>query len=277
MAEEDYNSSDHWNDEFHFRERKNNYEEKSGGQMLLEIGRLLLVLLGRLLVQLWKYTKKFLRFLLKWLCKGLLLLIDYSEKGFYRLRDFWNDNNTQEKLRVAKEVFIFWLKRLGYWLLKGVEYTGEGLVWLIEHLWIWSIWLGKKTVKAIIHLRPTLTKMWKGICIGADATWKWLKRVWHAICLWFHRRREAYRRFRKNKGFKGLLIDIGNGLKNSVTSYMDEEQDDGVEPDEAGEPRPEQRETEVDTDLLESSLPEKSKVRSWGKKFYDGLKHIVEA
>ena len=264
-------------EEFNIHKRDNGFEEKSGGQMLAEIGRLLLVLLGRLLQQLWKYTKIFLRFLLKWTCKGILLLIDYSEKGVHRLRDFWNDNNTQEKLRVTKEVTIFWLKKLGYWCLRGLEYTGKGLVWLGQHLIVWSIWLGKKTIQGIIHLRPTLAKIRKGICTGAVKTKDWLKRVWKAVCLWFRHRREAYRRFRQNKGFKGLLIDIGNGLKRSVTNYMDEEQDDGADPDEADEQRPEEREVDVDTDLLESSLPEKSKVRSWGKRFYDGMKKIVEA
>ena len=47
----------------------------------------------------------------------------------------------------------------------------------------------------------------------------------HRICkIKRAKQKIAYRKFRQHKGFKGLLIDIGNYLKSQIEKYMDEEQ-----------------------------------------------------
>ena len=66
-------------DEHHKNPHKDPFEDKSGGAMLAEVGRLLLVLLGRLLKLLLKYILRALKFILKWICKGLIALIDFIQ------------------------------------------------------------------------------------------------------------------------------------------------------------------------------------------------------
>ena len=46
-----------------------------------------------------------------------------------------------------------------------------------------------------------------------------------AIRIFFLKRQQAFRRFRRNKGFKGLLIDIKTYLQEQLNSYMNEDND----------------------------------------------------
>lgn len=256
------------------RRNDKRYEERSGTQMLAEIGRLLLVLLGKLMRQLWKYIKKLLRWLLVIVCKGLLWLIDLAQDGWQRWCTFWNDNDTQDKVRKVKASLLRWSKQLGVWCVQGLKAAGRGLLWLGIHLWQWFVWALKKTIEGIIHLRPTLGKLWRGVKCGWRYAGAWLKQCGTAVAAWWRSRCDAYRKFRQNKGFRGLLVDIGNGLKGAVNRYIEDEQseeDENVK--EAGD---EDKETEMDTDLYESRLPEDSHVHSWGKRFYNAMKRIVE-
>ena len=253
--------------------RENHYEERSKMQMLAEIGRLLMVLLGKKLKKLWQYVKKFFRSLLVLVCKGLIALIDLTNNVIRRFRSFWNDNDTQAKVRKMKLTLKLWTRRLGRWCVKGLIQTWKGLKWLGVHLWTGVVWLTKKTIEGLIHMRPTLVKGWKLLKQGLRATWRGIVACSRAFIAWLRGRYEAYRRFRKNKGFKGLLIDIGNGLKHSVNSYMDEEQN---EEENVKEEDDENMETEIDTYFYESALPENSRVHSWGKRLYDAMKRIVE-
>jgi hypothetical protein len=257
-------------------DNSNGYGNRSGGQMLAEIARLLLVLLGKFGKWLWKYFKIFLRWLLKMFCKFVLWIIDKTEEGIVRLRAFWNDNDTQAKVRIIRLKLRRAAKKCGVWSIIALKATGRALKWTAIHLYIGFVWLVRKTIEACIHLRPTIKKAWKGICIAA----KWLANLMvsfvHGIANWFRARRDAYRRFRKNKGFKGLLIDVGNGLKRTVDNYMEEPQNEENENTDEPDSADDNQEIVTDADLLEAELNEESKVRSFGKRIYDAMKRIVE-
>ena len=79
-------------------DRQNEHEEstgKSASQLTRELLRLIIVLIWRFLVWLFK------RFL-----KGVLWCMQATEKGCKRLNEWWHDNNTQEKVAKTKA----WLK-----------------------------------------------------------------------------------------------------------------------------------------------------------------------
>ncbi len=80
-----------------------------------------------------------------------------------------------------------------------------------------------------------------------------------------HRRRVlAFRRFRKNKGFKGLLLDTGDFLKKTLDNYMDEEQTSAIS------------ETEVEDDIYEEDTEGGNKAQVIGKKLFSSVKNIVD-
>lgn len=257
-------------------DNSNGYGNRSGGQMLAEIARLLLVLLGKFGKWLWKYFKIFLRLLLKLFCKVILWIIDKTEEGLVRLRIFWNDNDTQAKVRIIRIKLRKAARQCGVWSVVALKATGRGLKWAAVHFYKGLVWLLRKTIQGCIHLRPTIRKAWKGLCIAA----KWIAsqcvKFVKGIAGWFRRRREAYHRFRQNKGFKGLLIDIGNALKRTVDNYMEETQNEENENTGEHDSADGNQEIITDADLLEAELNEDSKVRSIGKRIYNAMKRIVE-
>ena len=191
-----------------------------------------------------------LKLLLKYICKGLLWLIDATGYAIERLQAFWNDNNTQEKLRKMKAGLIAAGEQLWAWTVAGSKATWRGLVWL-----------AKKTVQGIIHLGPTLKAIGRGLKKAACAVGRWFQRAW--------------RRFRQNKGFKGLLIDLGNWLKGQIRDYIEEEPlqrrlpaetiDEAVDDDDADDPF---------RGLEDVENP--SKVQTFGRRIYNAMKRIVE-
>lgn len=262
-------------DENHKNPHKDPFEDKSGGAMLAEVGRLLLVLLGRLLKLLLKYILRALKFILKWICKGLIALIDFIQFCAEKTRAFWNDNNTQEKIRKIRR----WLKhafiQLGIWIVVGAKATWKGLKWAARKTAQGTVWLVKHLVQAIIHLGPTLVKIGKGIKLGTIAFGRWLVRVGKGIRHWWQRRQLAYRNFRRNKGFKGLLIDLGNLLKKQINNYIEEEQAmDESNDDNYFEKVDEEDEVELEPEA-EDKQP-RGKIRTFGKGIYDAMKKIVD-
>ena len=159
-------------------QQHNNYEDKSGSEMLSEIGSLL-----------WKLCKKALAHLLRLILKGLMFCFTLLKILLQACIDFWNDNSTQEKLRLARHWCANSLKALWFYTLMGIYAIGKGLVW------------------------------------AAKATWRGLVVCGKAIRIFFLKRQQAFRRFRRNKGFKGLLIDIKTYLQEQLNSYMNEDND----------------------------------------------------
>ncbi len=251
---------DQHNDDYH------RYDDKSGGQMLLEICRLLLLLIVSLLRWCLRWLLKGLHWLLKWTCKGLLALIDLSVLAVARLRAFWNDNDTQEKLRKMRAWLLRTARLSWHYTRVGARAVFQGLLWLSRKTWQGLSWLSKATVRSILHLGPTLAALWRGLCRLSRLVWQWMRRVWTAFVGWLVRRRDAYRAFRQNKGFRGLLIDIGNWLKHLISNYLDEQP--ALESDEV-----ESEESLFETDEYEA---EDEHVHTFGRSIYNAMKRIVE-
>lgn len=258
----------------------NDFEGKSGSQMLAEVGRLLLLLLGKMLRALGRLILRALKYLLKLLCKGLLWLIDATGRGIERLQAFWKDNDTQEKLRKMRGALVCAGQQLWTWTKQAAAATWTGLLWTAQHVMRGTVWLCQKTVQGIIHLGPTLRAVGRGLKQAAKAVGRWFRSVWRAIRKGHVQRQRAYHRFRKNKGFKGLLIDIGNWLRGQIRDYVDEEplqqlpasgtntvvdDDENVADDDDDDPFRNM-----------SEQVQQSKVGSWGRSLYNAMKRVVE-
>ena len=251
---------------------KDSFENKSGGEMLAEIGRLVLVLLGTMLKLFLKYILKAFKFILKWICKGLLALIDFIQFCATKTRAFWNNNNTQEKIHKIRLWFKHAFKTLGLWIVIAANASWKGLKWGCKKTLQGTVWLVKHIVQGIIHLGPTLVKFWRGIKKGFRAFGRWLVKVGRGIRLWWRNRQRAYHSFRRNKGFKGLLIDLGNLLKKQVNNYIEEEQ----AMDESDDDNIFETAEEEDSEMEQEDEVQRGKIHTFGKSIYDAMKKIVE-
>jgi hypothetical protein len=109
------------------------------------------------------------------------------------------------------------------WCLNALKTLGSYCVICGVAIWKGMIWLMKATVKGIIHLKPTLTYLGR-LCVKAGkGLWKGIVICGKSIRLYFLKKQHAFRRFRRNKGFKGLLIDTKNYLQALLNSYMEED------------------------------------------------------
>ena len=249
---------------------QDNYEGQSWQRMLAEIGRLLLLLLVKIGKMLLRFLLKGLKWILKWICKGLLAVIDFTELSIQRARAFWNDNNTQEKIRKIRLSLQTGLSRTGHYCVVGIIGIGKGLRWTFVFLAQGSVWLAKRLFEAIIHLRPTLKAIGQSIGRGCLAIWHFLCRLGRSIRLWSIRRKRAYAEFRKNKGFKGLLIDVGVWLKKQVNNYIEEEKaDDNIVNEDDIFP-------DADDVPFEIHDDKNGRVHTFGRSIYNAMRRIVE-
>ena len=242
-------------------------DEQSGLRLLAEIGRLLLVLAGRVAAGAGRLLWRGLRLVLKWACRGLLALIDVSERGWTRAAAFWNDNGTQEKLRKARRAAWSALCASGRGARAASVWAARGLAWLAVRAWAALVWLLVAAARALVHLGPTLVAAGRGLARGARAARAGMRRAGRSVAAWRARRRAAWRRFRRNAGFRGLLVDVGVWLKGEVDSYMDEEQDEA------------QGDVLTDAELLDAQLggrPGAEGRRALGGRVYDWMRRIVE-
>ncbi|MCM1312148.1 MAG: hypothetical protein NC206_01480 [Bacteroides sp.] len=223
-------------------EQKKHTEDKTGTEMLAEIGRLLLLLL-------WKMVRSILRIIIK----SVILLIRLIKQGVKQCVDFWNDNNTQEKLRKARRSIKHGSKVFAEWMMIALH--------TIIRLIIRGI---KSTIQGIIHLKPTIIKAGEYAKYACIAFGRFMKRAGRGIRLSHIKRKRAYKRFRKNKGFKGLLKDLTNLLKTLLQNYMEEEQNE-VSPDAVTE-----------DDIIMEGIEGKSKAYLTGKKLFSSVRNIVD-
>jgi hypothetical protein len=184
-------------------ESNNNYNNKSGSEMLSEIGRLL-----------WQLFLKCIARLLKLIQKGFLLCFALLKLLLQACIDFWNDNSTQEMLHIIKAWCIKAIKKLGSLCIAGCIALWKGILWTI-----------RATIRGIIHLKPTLIYLGNLCKKAGKAIWRGTVICGKSIRLYFLKRQHAFRRFRRNKGFKGLLIDIKEYLQSMLNNYMEEDND----------------------------------------------------
>ncbi len=223
---------------------KDNYDgdDRSVGEMLSEILKLSLKLLL-------KCTVKLVRLLARG-CVGLFFLF---RQLLLSCVDFWNDNSTQQKVHLAKVWFHAFLRTLGRLSVKALKALGRGLVWSIRTL-----------VRSIINLRPTLVLTGRVLVRCGKTLWLWMTLLGRWCVLFFMKRKRAYLSFRRDKGFKGLVLDVKNYLQHLLNNYMDEEQ------------------TETGKNVLSYeeyiSIERGGKNGSdtIGKKIYNGMKNIID-
>ena len=230
-----------------------NHEDKSGSEMLSEIMRLLLKLLLMLITKVLRFIIKVVRFLFR-LLKMLL----------QACADYWNDNSTQEKIRMGRR----WCRNAMHtalrWSVIAFHTLCRWSVIALKATWRGMVWTAKAIVRGIIHLRPTIILTGRMIAKGLKATWRGM--VWSARMLKTYalRRKRAYQAFRQNKGFKGLLLDIKNHLQRRINDYMDEGQED------------KESDAMSYSEYITDEIGDDNKTRSIGKKIYTGMNKLFD-
>lgn len=241
--------------------------DKSVGVVLLEIAKLLALLCWKGLKALGRLILKGLRYLLRWMVMALLWLIDSIAWLARKIKAFWNDNNTQQKLRKIGRGLKKGAIAVLYALWVALIYIGKAIVWLCKKLFV-----------GLIHLRTTLKTCGRWIARAATAFWHWLGRRRKAIRNWGARKRQQYKAFRKNKGFKGLLIDLRDAMKGSISSYIEnDQQKDKANEDEGGAESRQPTDPDVLADDADEEPEEEVKgIRKIGRKIYQAMKRLVE-
>lgn len=241
--------------------------QKSGGELLAEIGRLLLKLI-------WAIFRKAIRVI----AKGLIAFLLGTKACCDAINVWWHDRSTQEKvrfLRIKLRAFARKSYRLALVMLsRGAELTRICLKLLVKYsiagsiaFWHGCIWLAVNTVQAIVHMKPTMVRLWN-----------WLKKVFFATVALYGlfkrgrklsaiRRRRRYETFKRNGGVKGAMQRTSNSMKIAIQQYMEEEQED-VSP-----------EAVTEDDLFVEEMEQNEKLNNAqiiGKRFFEGMKKVVE-
>lgn len=240
----------------------------------------LFVLLGKLIIAI---ICQGLRYILK----GIVWCVERCGDGVKALKDFWQSSDTQEKkkkiltsIKSGSITFWQWCCIAFAWTKKYTiigaklawKYTVIGAKLFIKYsiiacirLWKGFLWTIQTIKDLIIHSKPTFIRLGKSIKNGCISLWHFLVRVARGIKLGHIRRRRAWQHFRRTKGFKGLLIDMGKSLSNGVKSFMEEEQTD-TNPDAITE-----------DDIIAEEIEERQgTANKIGQKFFKGMKNIVE-
>ena len=252
-------------------DRFNEHEEytgRSASQLVRELIRLILVLIWRFLV--WLFKK---------ILKGLLWCMQAAEDGCKRLNEWWHDNNTQEKVAKTKA----WLKRaaqtFGHWCVIAGKATLHGIAVGAKATWhgikvatkatakgiVIAI---KATIQGIIHLRPTIKKLGQLIVKGAKAFVAWLKRCKRGMKLSRIRRRRRYEAFRRNGGVKGWMVSTTRDVRKNIEMFMEEDQEE-ADPDAVTE-------DDIMEEALEEGANDGRKSMKIGKSFITRAKNFMD-
>ena len=250
------------------REREE-YTGKSALQLLRELLRLILVLLWRFLV--WVFKK---------ILKGLLWCMQAAEKGWERLNDWWHDNSTQEKVAKTKAWFKMAAKTLGRWCVVAGKATVHGIAVGAKATWNGLkiatkatakgiVFAVQATIQGIIHLRPTIKKIGRGIVHGAQAFVAWLKQCRRGMKLSRIRRKRAYQEFKRTGGIKGAISRTSHNVRNNIERFMEEDQEEAA-PDAVTE-------DDLMAETLEEGANEGNKSMKIGKSFMSHAKNFMDA
>lgn len=252
-------------------DRFNEHEEytgRSASQLVRELIRLILVLIWRFLV--WLFKK---------ILKGLLWCMQAAEDGCKRLNEWWHDNNTQEKVAKIKA----WLKRaaqtFGHWCVIAGKATLHGIAVGAKATWhgikvatkatakgiVIAI---KATIQGIIHLRPTIKKLGQLIVKGAKGFVAWLKRCKRGMKLSRIRRRRRYEAFRRNGGVKGWMVSTTRDVRKNIEMFMEEDQEE-ADPDAVTE-------DDIMEEALEEGANDGRKSMKIGKSFITRAKNFMD-
>ena len=236
---------------------KEEYQDKSAGQLIVELFRLIMLLL-------WKILQTGFRIF----CKFLLFLFESIQEGCEKLKEWWNDNSTQEKVAEIKA----WIKHAWLvfcqWCVIAAKATWKGIKIGAAATWKGLILGTKATIQGIIHLGPTLKYLWQLTVKGVKFFIRWMKRCGRGIKLSHIKRKRAYQRFRQNKGIKGLMIDSSNAVKNGIQIFMEEDQEEAT------------ADAITEDDIIEEEFDERvkedSRARKIGKSIFDKAKEVTD-
>lgn len=235
--------------------------------LLLETVRLFLQLL-------WVILRRIIRIIFK----SIRFFVLFIKLCVESTIEWWNDKSTQEKVsEIKRKTRIGAQKSWKYTKIYATRFA-RFCVKVLTHLRHYSILAGKaiiaaviwtavNTVQLIIHMRPTVIRMWNATKHGAKAFAAWTKRVRRGTRLRKLRRKRRYAEFKRNGGFKKMLYDTSRSLKSSIQTYMEEDQEEAA-PDAITE-----------DNLIEekfNEMEQENKAHIIGKKLFTSVKNIVE-
>lgn len=241
-------------------DRQNEHEEytgKSVSQLMRELLKLILVLIWRFLVWLFKR-----------ILKGILWCMQVTEEGWRRLNDWWHDNNTQEKVAKTKAWLKITVKTFSQWcviagkatvhgIAVGAKATAKGIAIAIQ-----------ATIQGVIHLRPTLKKLGQLVVRGVKAFVAWLKRSKRGMRLSRIRRRRRYEAFRRNGGLKGWMVNTTRDVRKNIELFMEEDQEE-ADPDAVTE-------DDIMEEALEQGANDGKRSMKIGKSFIARAKNFMD-
>lgn len=232
------------------------YNSKTTGQLIIELFRLIGLLIIKIIYKFIQVVARFVQF-----------IIEAILESFDRLVEWWNDNSTQQKIAKTREKLNAAKKKIWEWSIIAFWATVKAIK--VGSIATWhGLQIGTKaTIDGFIHMKPTVIKLGHLTVDGFKAFCAWLKRCGRGIKLSNIKRKRAYQRFRRNKGFKGLIIDSSTAVKDGIKMFMEEDQQEAT-PDAVTE-----------DDLLQEELDERadegSKAHKIGRKIFATAKNIM--
>lgn len=241
-------------------QENNNENRRTVGSLLLELGRLLLLLLLAIL-------KRIIRIVYK----SVRISVAFAKLCARSAIEWWQDKSTQEKVRFIRLKLRLWsrlawkhtlqgCRKLWQWTVLGCKAMVKYSAIAVRLLWKGLVWLCTNLVQLILHMKPTLIRMGRAMKRG----WKRMRR---GMKLRRIRRKRGYEAFKRNGGMKHVLEQASKSLKSSIQSYMEEEQDD-VDPNAITE-----------DDIIEErfeELEQGNKAHAISKKIFSSVKNIVD-
>lgn len=240
---------------------------KTAKDLLAELGRLLLLLLWAITKRLIRITYKTIRFTIRF----IKLCIDSTI-------EWWRDKSTQEKVRAIRLKTRRWCQLAWHYFCIGCKKFWRGTVIFSKTFvkytkiaakltWLGLVWLCVNFVQLIIHTKPVLIRLGKWLKTSYRQAIVKLRLMRRGIRLSNIKRRRRYQAFKRNGGMKGALEHATSSLKNSIQSYMEEEQNE-ADPDAITE-----------DDIFEERFEEieqANKAHVIGKKIFSSVKNIVD-
>lgn len=248
-------------------EQKPQQTPKSASGLIVELGRLLLLLLWTIIRRLIRITYKTVRFAVKF----TKLCIDSAI-------DWWRDRSTQEKVRFIRLKARHYCRqawrytcwtcvKLWHWTIICAKAFVRYAKITAKLVWLGIVWLCVNTVQLIIHTKPALIRLGKWLKKSYRQSIDSLGLMQRGIRLRNIRRRRRYQAFKRNGGLKGSLENVTTRLKSSIQSYMEEEQN---------EANPEAiTEDDIFGERFEE-IEQANRAHVIGKKIFSSVKNIVD-
>ncbi len=228
---------------------KNTSSQKSIKELLVELGRLLLVLLWAIL-----------KYLIRCLYKSIRFTIRLTRQGLASIGVWWRDKSTQEKVRTLRRKAKVYLKASGRFIIHVLRLCLKYFILSIIYLFKGLKWLAVNFIQFIIHMRPTV-KRWR------IAFREWRRLAQRGKKLKAIRRQRKREAFKRGGGMRGALERKTASLKSSIRSYMEEDQEDATP------------EAITEDDIIKKNFEQienDNKAQAISRKFFSSIKNIVE-